>query len=482
MATCVQVVNPSVLVKIESFFSDPAYREAIENSANYNTRLCIERRLRMPFLDSQTGVAQNHSNLFMTPRQRIPGLVEGQIYTYPSKRWRKKRRQYLMNFMQPRRKELDPESDMHTISTVENPAACNEDSKDSVGLKDEAAKFGVMQDAWYYDEIDMQEMEGFDEPDPDSDYDYEESYKRKKKPKKVTRNSDSPAAKKPKGPGRGRKKTNYDGLTDAEKPFACELCGARYKTRPGLTYHYTHSHKDRDDEDSASGTGTDGVDRGGVSPSTKQPALAAPVQQLVSSHAQAATTAQVASVADGAGAGGSTRRGRQSTANAVPVPHPTLPTPAVPPVMAPPPEEPVIPMAITPEKKPLPPEVLPPSVEEKDRAAPSPYCDFCLGDAHENKKTGQSEELVSCSDCGRSGHPSCLQFTPNMIISVHKYRWQCIECKCCSICGNSDNDDQLLFCDDCDRGYHMYCLSPPLSSPPEGSWSCRLCLVEFHKK
>jgi len=39
-----------------------------------------------------------------------------------------------------------------------------------------------------------------------------------------------------------------------------------------------------------------------------------------------------------------------------------------------------------------------------------------------------------------AGHPSCLQFTPNMIISVRKYRWQCIECKCCSICGNSDND------------------------------------------
>lgn len=24
------------------------------------------------------------------------------------------------------------------------------------------------------------------------------------------------------------------------------VCGARYKTRPGLTYHYNHSHKDRD--------------------------------------------------------------------------------------------------------------------------------------------------------------------------------------------------------------------------------------------
>lgn len=118
--------------------------------------------------------------------------------------------------------------------------------------------------------------------------------------------------------------------------------------------------------------------------------------------------------------------------------------------------------------------------EKGKLAAPSPYCDFCLGDTRENKKTGTAEELVSCSDCGRSGHPSCLQFTANMMISVKRYRWQCIECKYCSICGTSDNDDQLLFCDDCDRGYHMYCLSPALTAPPEGSWSCKLCLQEFH--
>lgn len=42
--------------------------------------------------------------------------------------------------------------------------------------------------------------------------------------------------------------------------------------------------------------------------------------------------------------------------------------------------------------------------------------------------------------CGCLGHPSCLQFTPNMIISVKKYPWQCIECKSCGICGTSDND------------------------------------------
>lgn len=142
--------------------------------------------------------------------------------------------------------------------------------------------------------------------------------------------------------------------------------------------------------------------------------------------------------------------------------------------------------------------------DTRSKAPPSPYCDFCLGDARENRKTNVPEDLVSCSDCGRSGHPSCLQFTPNMIISVKRYRWQCIECKYCSICGTSDNDDQLLFCDDCDRGYyklryiqsalifkyqiivfyyhsyHMYCLSPPLTSPPEGLWSCNICNKEFH--
>uniref|UniRef100_A0A8C4MI58 Double PHD fingers 2 n=1 Tax=Equus asinus asinus TaxID=83772 RepID=A0A8C4MI58_EQUAS len=105
-------------------------------------------------------------------------------------------------------------------------------------------------------------------------------------------------------------------------------------------------------------------------------------------------------------------------------------------------------------------------------ALPNNYCDFCLGDSKINKKTGQPEELVSCSDCGRSGHPSCLQFTPVMMAAVKTYRWQC----------TSENDDQLLFCDDCDRGYHMYCLTPSMSEPPEGSWSCHLCLDLLKEK
>ena len=44
---------------------------------------------------------------------------------------------------------------------------------------------------------------------------------------------------------------------------------------------------------------------------------------------------------------------------------------------------------------------------ESDKRDVSHYCDFCLGDELENKKTGQKEELVSCGDCGRSGKHDC---------------------------------------------------------------------------
>ncbi|XP_023027415.1 zinc finger protein ubi-d4 isoform X2 [Leptinotarsa decemlineata] len=438
--TPVDVVSPTVstrttLEKIESFLNDPAYKEALENSVNYNTRLCIERRLRLPFIDTQTGVAQNHSALFMNKRQRIPGLFPGQIYSYPRQRWRKKRRQYLtMNaraFARAADHLLDgSEVDMHNISQIENPALQDTDSKDSqLLLKDEVSK------EWFYDETDMLEMEAYDEPDPDSDLDYEETYTKKKRGRRGTgrgrSGTDSPSTPgRKKGAGRGRKKS---GLSfeptpgDPDKPFACERTPRRSRQPNGAP---------------------------GPNPQLPMPPMVSPSQSQAP---------------------------------------PTLP-PNLPPQQPQSLEEPQMPV-LMPEKSleslpagpPLvgaPLDIPGPSVgmsEGVKKPSPSPYCDFCLGDSKVNKKTGIQEELVSCSDCGRSGHPSCLQFTDNMKISVKKYRWQCIECKCCSVCGNSDNDDQLLFCDDCDRGYHMYCLSPPLVDPPEGSWSCKLCIDLFHK-
>lgn len=49
------------------------YREAIEHCRSYNARLCAERSLRLPFLDSQTGVAQNNCYIWMEKTHRGPG-------------------------------------------------------------------------------------------------------------------------------------------------------------------------------------------------------------------------------------------------------------------------------------------------------------------------------------------------------------------------------------------------------------------------
>lgn len=120
-------------------------------------------------------------------------------------------------------------------------------------------------------------------------------------------------------------------------------------------------------------------------------------------------------------------------------------------------------------------------VLKKMSSKQNPFCDFCLGTVERNRRTKLPEELISCTSCGSSGHPSCLRFSANIRSSIQKYNWQCIECKTCSTCNNADNEGQLLFCDDCDRSYHTYCLSPPLFELPEGSWSCESCQVEYHR-
>ncbi|MBN3270849.1 DPF3 protein, partial [Polyodon spathula] len=71
---------------------DQFYKEAIEHCRSYNARLCAERSVRLPFLDSQTRVAQNNCYIWMEKRHRGPGLASGQMYTYPARCWRKKRR------------------------------------------------------------------------------------------------------------------------------------------------------------------------------------------------------------------------------------------------------------------------------------------------------------------------------------------------------------------------------------------------------
>ncbi|XP_071106625.1 histone acetyltransferase KAT6B-like isoform X1 [Haliotis cracherodii] len=119
-------------------------------------------------------------------------------------------------------------------------------------------------------------------------------------------------------------------------------------------------------------------------------------------------------------------------------------------------------------------DIILPFERHKKLAKPLPLCSFCLGPAEKNRD-GKFEELISCATCGSSGHPTCLKFAPELALKVRRLRWQCIDCKRCSFCGKSGKEDNMLFCDACDRGYHMQCCDPPLNKAPKGAWSCNIC-------
>uniref|UniRef100_A0A673MDQ2 histone acetyltransferase n=1 Tax=Sinocyclocheilus rhinocerous TaxID=307959 RepID=A0A673MDQ2_9TELE len=73
----------------------------------------------------------------------------------------------------------------------------------------------------------------------------------------------------------------------------------------------------------------------------------------------------------------------------------------------------------------LPPVTLLPHERDRPRADPIPICSFCLG-TKESNRDKRPEELLSCADCGSSGHPSCLKFSADLTANVKALRWQCI--------------------------------------------------------
>lgn len=45
----------------------------------------------------------------------------------------------------------------------------------------------------------------------------------------------------------------------------------------------------------------------------------------------------------------------------------------------------------------------------------------------------------------------------------------------CRICRRKTDPDNMLLCDGCDRGHHLYCLKPKLKNVPKGDWFCPEC-------
>lgn len=52
--------------------------------------------------------------------------------------------------------------------------------------------------------------------------------------------------------------------------------------------------------------------------------------------------------------------------------------------------------------------------------------------------------------------------------------WSCHACRCSDDVDNS----KIALCERCEGVYHVYCLSPPLSSPPRAEWLCPACIEQ----
>lgn len=110
----------------------------------------------------------------------------------------------------------------------------------------------------------------------------------------------------------------------------------------------------------------------------------------------------------------------------------------------------------------------------KDNQQEVVLCDYCSHTAESNRD-GKPEPLLTCKDCNNKAHPSCLDYSEELAKRALNSPWQCMDCKTCCICDGSENADLILFCDACDKGYHMTCHSPAVPNKPKGKWVCSTC-------
>ncbi|CAO2584365.1 Zinc finger protein ubi-d4 [Lemmus lemmus] len=312
----------AVVENVVKLLGEQYYKDAMEQCHNYNARLCAERSVRLPFLDSQTGVAQSNCYIWMEKRHRGPGLASGQLYSYPARRWRKKRRAHPPEDPRLSFPSIKPDTDqslkkeglisqdgsslealLRTDPLEKRGAPDPRVDDDSLGefpVTNSRARKRILEPDDFLDDLD------------DEDYE-EDTPKRRGKGKS-----------KSKGVSSARKKLDASILEDRDKPYACDISN---KSIP----------RKRPREFVGNATRTD---------------LASVTTMPIPTWL----------------------RRKERTKKTLS--HPLL-----------------FPRGLRSKNKKGP----------DGLALPNNYCDFCLGDSKINKKTGQPEELVSCSDCGRSG-------------------------------------------------------------------------------
>jgi hypothetical protein len=91
--------------------------------------------------------------------------------------------------------------------------------------------------------------------------------------------------------------------------------------------------------------------------------------------------------------------------------------------------------------------------------------------------SGASDTFLFCVDCGEAYHSFCANAPIHSMRACAVAGWRCPNCKICEVTGDVPYDENcMLFCDMCDRGFSLDSLDPPLREPPTGLWVCGQCV------
>jgi hypothetical protein len=92
-------------------------------------------------------------------------------------------------------------------------------------------------------------------------------------------------------------------------------------------------------------------------------------------------------------------------------------------------------------------------------------------DRHPCDKSGKIKKLKNTSHCvySQADQMEYKTAVEEAMKLAEEYEMH-IETMSCGICGGGADESRMLICDGCDLGYHIYCVTPLLSTIPEGDW------------
>eukprot|EP01080_Neovahlkampfia_damariscottae_P003925 gene3925-7136_t len=108
------------------------------------------------------------------------------------------------------------------------------------------------------------------------------------------------------------------------------------------------------------------------------------------------------------------------------------------------------------------------SALKKNRGRPRskpPQCKIC--------KEENDKDMLQCTSCYKIVHTYCHEPNLNHIPEEFRKKWKCEGCKLCELCNDDENEEKIIICDRCDRGYHYDCVG--LKTIPKETWKCSEC-------